>query len=76
MGHKIPKLYDFIKLHLNSSIMQLSQSLDFKVVAEYVETIEQRNKLHELGCEQYQGYLYSKPLRIVELKQYIQKFKS
>ncbi len=69
-------LHNAVSQEIVASIMQLSQSLDFKVIAEYVETIEQRNKLHELGCEQYQGYLYSKPLKIDELKQFIQKFKS
>ena len=29
------------------------------VLAEYVETAEEREALHEIGCDCYQGYLYS-----------------
>ena len=42
-----------------SSIVFLSKSLDFKVVAEFVETVEQREALKGIGCHIYQGYLYS-----------------
>ena len=40
-----------------SSIVYLGKSLHFKIIAEYVETKEQRNKLKELGCDAFQGYL-------------------
>ena len=42
-----------------NSIVYLSKSLDFKVVAEYVETEEERDALQRIGCHIYQGYLYS-----------------
>ena len=42
-----------------SSIVSLSKSLDLTVIAEYVETEEEREILHEIGCDCYQGYLYS-----------------
>lgn len=42
-----------------ASIIYLSQSMDFNVCAEYVETREQQKRLEELGCSCYQGYLYS-----------------
>ena len=42
-----------------SSIAKLATSLGMTVVAEYVETEEQRDILHEIGCDCYQGYLYS-----------------
>ena len=42
-----------------SSIVYLSKSLNFRVLAEYVETKEQRDALKEAGCLLYQGYLYS-----------------
>lgn len=41
------------------SISQLASSLKLVVLAEYVETEEQRGVLHEIGCDCYQGYLYS-----------------
>lgn len=43
-----------------SSIIYLSGSLGFQVLAEFVETVEQRDALAALGCVYYQGYLYSK----------------
>ena len=42
-----------------SSIVYLSKSLDFKVLAEFVETDEQKNALEQIGCLLYQGYLFS-----------------
>ncbi len=42
-----------------SSIVNLSSTLNLLVLAEYVETVEERDVLHEIGCDHYQGYLYS-----------------
>ena len=42
-----------------SSIVFLSREMGVTVVAEYVETEEQRAALAKLGCLHYQGYLYS-----------------
>ena len=42
-----------------NSIVYLSKSLDFKVLAEFVETTEQKDALEQIGCLLYQGYLYS-----------------
>lgn len=58
------------------SIVDLSTELDVKVIAEYVETIELRDKLKELGCHWYQGYLYSKPLPLDEFIKYMKKTNS
>lgn len=41
------------------SITSLAETLGMEVVAEYVETAEQKRVLHELGCNCYQGWLYS-----------------
>lgn len=54
-----------------SSIVLLGKTLNYSVIAEYVESEEQRNILHELGCDQYQGYLYSKAIPFSELVEYI-----
>ncbi len=45
-----------------AGIIGLAKSLKMKTVAEGVETEEQRQILEELGCDNYQGYLFSKPL--------------
>lgn len=49
------------------SIITLAQNLDLKVIAEGVETNEQKDYINELGCPLVQGYLYSKPLTGYEL---------
>ena len=48
-----------------SSIVQLSSTLNLTVIAEFVETEQDRETLHELGCDNYQGYLYS-PAQFLE----------
>lgn len=53
-----------------SSITQLSQKFNYKVVAEYVETAEQREKLSSLGCHVYQGWLYSPAIPFPEFIAY------
>ena len=42
-----------------SSITGLAATLEMTVLAEFVETEEEREVLHEIGCDCYQGYLYS-----------------
>ena len=44
------------------SIIMLSDLLNLEVIAEGVETIEQIEFLKENGCNQFQGYFYSKPV--------------
>jgi diguanylate cyclase (GGDEF)-like protein/PAS domain S-box-containing protein len=44
------------------AIVVLGQSLNMKVVAEGVETEYQKAYLRALGCDLYQGYLFSKPV--------------
>ncbi|OBR66141.1 hypothetical protein A7K91_20565 [Paenibacillus oryzae] len=55
-----------------SSIVYLSSSLGFSVLAEFVEYEAQASILEEIGCTRYQGYLYSKPLPPEELHQYLE----
>lgn len=45
-----------------SSVISLAQGLQFKVIAEGVETKEQLSLLKQLECEEIQGYLFSLPL--------------
>ena len=49
-------------LALVDGIVKLSHSLNLRVVAEGVETAAQSGLLAHMGCDEIQGYLYSRPL--------------
>ena len=53
------------------TIIGLAQSLGLELMAEGVETQEQRDFLMRHGCDSYQGFLYSKALPIGELDAFI-----
>lgn len=48
-------------------IVQLSQNLNIKVIAEGVETTQQALLLQSFGCKLAQGYLYSRPIPSFDL---------
>lgn len=52
------------------ALASLASKLEMHVIAEYVESEEQKDMLKELGCGIYQGYLYSVPLQTVTLEEY------
>ena len=54
-----------------SSIVTLADKLGIQIIAEYVENEEQRDRLLELGCKFYQGYLYEKPVPLDEFINYM-----
>ena len=56
-----------------SSLADLSHKMHMTTVAEYVDNIPQRDELEKLGCEIFQGYLYSKPVPLNELVALMQK---
>lgn len=48
------------------TIIAMAQSMELEVIAEGVETIEQRQLLQNTGCMKFQGYLFGKPVSIEE----------
>jgi EAL domain-containing protein (putative c-di-GMP-specific phosphodiesterase class I) len=50
------------------TIVMLAQNLGLRVVAEGVETEAQDQFMKRLGCDDGQGYLYYKPLKIEDLE--------
>ena len=55
------------------TIISLAQSLGLGVVAEGVETVEQRDILRRFGCDSYQGHLFCKALPIDALELFMRQ---
>lgn len=51
-------------------IVALAESMGLAVIAEGVETAEQKDFLSRLGCHLYQGYLFSRPLAIGDFEEF------
>ena len=54
-----------------ATVVTIAHNLGMQVVAEGVENNNQLHFLAGLGCEQLQGYLYSKPLPEADFQQYL-----
>jgi len=54
-----------------TAVIALARSLDMSVVAEGVETQAQSDILRELGCDEIQGYLLSRPLPAADLASWL-----
>lgn len=55
------------------AVVTLARKLGLSTVAEGVETIEQQSMLKQLGCDQYQGYLFAKPCTAAEFEQLVRR---
>lgn len=55
-----------------SAFTQLGNALGLQVVAEGVETVEQKEFLIDVGCTGFQGFLFSRPLEAAPLSTLLQ----
>ena len=60
VSHLQPDSHDLV---LCEAIIVMAHTLGIKVIAEGIETEQQRQLLLQIGCDYGQGYLFSKPLR-------------
>lgn len=56
------------------AIISLAKSLDLQVVAEGVETSDQLERLKQLECDYFQGFLLSRPTSIEGLQQLLNEY--
>jgi diguanylate cyclase (GGDEF)-like protein/PAS domain S-box-containing protein len=63
--HIISKSNDAL---ISSAIINLAHNLNLSVIAEGVETAEQREFLRSKDCNMMQGYLFSKPVSVEDIK--------
>ena len=61
---------------ISKMIVLLAESLGLTVIAEGVETDDQRRFLASQGCHSYQGYLYSKPIPPTDLEELVNRSRS
>jgi EAL domain-containing protein (putative c-di-GMP-specific phosphodiesterase class I) len=51
------------------AIIEIAHALDMKLLAEGIETVDQKNCLRDLGCDLAQGFLFHKPLPVEQFEQ-------
>ena len=65
---------DTSNLKLVKTIIALGNNLELAIVAEGVETLEQKNILLEYQCKYIQGYFYSRPLPASDMARLLHSF--
>ncbi len=64
-------MHNLVNQDIVHTVARLGSSRGVNVIAEYVETPSQQALLQELGCDQFQGWLYSPGLKLPELLRYL-----
>ena len=64
---------DSSDMALSGAIIVMAHKLGLKVIAEGVETPEQRDLLAAAGCDYGQGYLFAKPMPAEEFDRFLRK---
>jgi diguanylate cyclase (GGDEF)-like protein/PAS domain S-box-containing protein len=57
-----------------NAVVSLGRALNMRVVAEGVERLDQQKALESWGCNLMQGYLYSKPVPIEDITDWLRQF--
>lgn len=55
------------------SIISIGKEFNMNILCEGIEQLEQKNSLHNLHCDLFQGYYFAKPLKKEALIEYITK---
>lgn len=67
--------YDNEDCALVQAVISMAKSLNMEVVAEGIETKEQMAFLKKLGCNEGQGFYFSKPINATEFTQWLEQSK-
>lgn len=59
-----------------NAVISLGRSLGLSIVAEGVERLAQRDILHEMGCDEFQGYLFARPMDYTAVVEYLKVHES
>jgi len=55
------------------AIISMAHQLHMRVIAEGVETAQQRTFLQQNGCDEMQGYLFSRPLPAPDIERLLRQ---
>jgi EAL domain-containing protein (putative c-di-GMP-specific phosphodiesterase class I) len=58
---------------ITTAVVKMGHNLGLEVVAEGVETADQERFLLSLGCDTFQGYLYSRPIEADDLAELLRE---
>ncbi|MBR0163461.1 MAG: EAL domain-containing protein [Lachnospiraceae bacterium] len=65
---------EFSSMILLENTVRMLRQMQYRVVAEGVETVQQKALLESLGCDYMQGYLFSKPLPSGAFLEFVRTF--
>ena len=69
-------LVDVTSGAIAQTVISLSKAMGLSVIAEGVETEQQRDFLAKLGCHSFQGFLFSRPLPLHEFEMLLPGYKA
>ena len=69
-------LSDDYDKNIVNTVITMAHGMDLKVIAEGVETQQQFDLLNEMGCDEIQGYLLSRPVPADEITELLKKFET